>query len=553
MKFHQRIVHESFVWNIIPHCLCFNYWGDCCCGGSNNVNHHTNALEFPSTWEEAFHRTTSAIHDSPDHDKLSIGTWNVNALTPHVHEVIALDADIVALQEVRIGEDSVPGMRLTFKQHGYNLYFSDLPNYKQQGHNKKSIHLDQSIPGVAFAIRSHIPVQEVKIVNMGSWYHKGRFIAVKLFIQQRWITCLNIYAPTQNSKPFLDELLPVLEAHAHNSCILFGDINADSRSGQFVQCCMDTNWFPLTHSTDFDFYTYKHSNGNTSCIDVIAVTDLLKETITPVQVTEVLDKGHLFLHTTIHNNFQQKPTWEVYHQVDFKMTDSCENEWQQALASHSLKLSDTSVDEDWEMWCQTFHKNHNHDGAILGLQPRFRLREQFKNSKLHHQLGQAIKNQDWQQHKTILSRLQQISKNQLKKWRSKIQKKGQSQHSWIKNLFKRARAPSPPIPSCIASVKYGKDGFTNCLHDSLMEITDFFEKVYKSSQATPPEQHEARSQYRCNAAQILDVNQHLCMEKFQVWMGLKLHILRCSLTLQCSFLHTFSQINSSTLCALGLA
>ena len=42
----------------------------------------------------------------------------MNALTPHVHEVLALEADIVALQEVRIGEDSLPSIRNTFKQFG---------------------------------------------------------------------------------------------------------------------------------------------------------------------------------------------------------------------------------------------------------------------------------------------------------------------------------------------------------------------------------------------------------------------------------------------------
>ena len=232
---------------------------------------------------------------------MTIGTWNVNALTPHVHEIIALDADVIALQEVRVGADSVPGIRSTFQQNGYNLYFSGLPNYKQQGHNKKSIHLDQTVPGVAFAIRSHIPVQEISVDSMSAWHLKGRFLAVKVFVQQRWITCLNTYAPTQNSKPFLDELLSVLETHVHQSCILFGDINADSRNGQFVQGCISAGWFPLTHCTSFDFYTYKHSNGNTSCIDVIAVTDLLKEMITPIRATEVLDKGHLFLCFFMHH------------------------------------------------------------------------------------------------------------------------------------------------------------------------------------------------------------------------------------------------------------
>ena len=284
-------------------------------------------MEFPSSWEEAFHCTTSAIHDNAKWDRITIGTWNVNALSPHVHEIIALEADVVALQEVRIGADSVPGMRSTFKQYGYNLYFSDLPNYKKQGHNKKSIHLEQSIPGVAFAIRTHIPVQEICEDSMSKWFHKGRFLAIKIFIQQRWVTCYNVYAPTQNSAPFLDDLLPALEAQSHNNCILFGDINADSRNGQFIQSCIAAGWFPLTQSTNFDFFTYRHSNGNTSCIDIVAVTDLLKETIAPIQATEVLDKGHSFIHTSIHNSFQQKPTWEIYHQVEFEIKDDCDDEW----------------------------------------------------------------------------------------------------------------------------------------------------------------------------------------------------------------------------------
>ena len=123
-------------------------WGCCCCGGASNDlhlaicdNHH------PSTWEEAFNRTTVATVVQPSNANITIGTWNVNALTPHVHEVLALEADIVALQEVRIGEDSLPSIRNTFKQHGFNLFVGTLPNYKTQGHNRKSIHLDQNRSG----------------------------------------------------------------------------------------------------------------------------------------------------------------------------------------------------------------------------------------------------------------------------------------------------------------------------------------------------------------------------------------------------------------------
>ena len=360
-----------------------------------------------------FHRTTSAVHDDANYDKVSIGTWNINALAPHVHEIIAREADIIALQEVRIGADSVPGMRSIFKQYGYNLHFSGLPKYKEQGHNKKTIHLEQTVPGVAFAIRPHIPVQEISVEPMGNWFQKGWFLTAKTFVQQRWITCFNIYAPTQNTAPFLDELLSVLEAHNHDSCVLFGDINADSRNGHFVQNCIANGWFPLTYSTNFDFFTYKHSNGNTSCIDILAVTDLLKETIAPIQATEVLDKGYSFIHTSIHNSFQKNTHVGGLSSGRFQNTDTCESEWPKALAAYTPKMAETSVDQDWEVWCQAFQEIHNPSGAIM-------------------QLGQAIKNQDWQQRKNILSKLQQISKNQLTKWRLKIRKSGQPQHSWIK-------------------------------------------------------------------------------------------------------------------------
>ena len=433
----------------------------------------------------------------------------MNALTPHVHEVLALDADVIALQEVRIGEDSLPSIRNTFKQHGYNLYVGALPKYKTQGHNKKSIHLDQTIPGVAFVVRCHIPVQEIVLDSMSKWAQNGRLHAIQIFAQQKWINCFNAYAPTQNSAPFLEELSQTLGNYAHKCGILFGDINADSRNGIFAREINDKGWYPLTYDTNYDFYTYKHSNGNTSCIDIIAITDLLKETVAPVQNTHVLDKGHSFLSTSMHNSFQQKPTWEIYHQMNFKTDDSCEDQWQQALASHRPSLSNTSLDHDWHVWCEALQRIHNPEGSTVGLQPHFRLRDQFKHSKLHEQLSEAIQTQNWQLHTKVLSKLQQISKNQLRKWRQQIQKKGQSQHECIKNLFRWAKAAPPPIPSCIASDKYGKEGYTTCLQDSLNEITDFFSNVYKSERAIPDELQIPTRTYESNAEQILDINHTL--------------------------------------------
>ena len=310
-----------------------------------------------------------------------------------------------------------------------------------QGHNKKPIHLDQTIPGVAFGVKCHIPVQEFRLDAMSKWTQNGRLYAIQIFAQQKWITCFNAYAPTQNSAPFLEDLSQTLGEYAHKSSILFGDINADSCCGFFVQEMNDKGWYSLTQDTNYDFYTYKHSNGNTSCIDTIAVADLLKETVAPIQSTSVLDKGHSFLSTSMHSSFQQKPTWEVYHQVCFCTGEDNEAQWQQALVSHRPKMNTTNLDQDWNVWWEALQTIHNPEGAVIRLQPRFRLRDQFMHSKLHEQLSHAIKTQDWQVHTTILSKLQQISKNQLSGLKIFLDGLG-------------PRAAPPPIPSCIESKKY---------------------------------------------------------------------------------------------------
>ena len=296
----------------------------------------------PSTWEEAFHRTTVAVENHSVNNKITIGTWNVNALTPHVHEVLALDADVIALQEVRIGEDSLPSIRNTFKQYGYNLYVGALPKYKTQGHNKKSIHLDQTIPGVAFVVRCHIPVQEIILDSMSKWAQNGRLHAIQIFVQQKWINCFNAYAPTQNSAPFLAELSQTLGDCAHKCGILFGDINADSRNGIFAREINDKGWYPLTYDTSYDFYIYKHSNGKTSCIDIIAITDLLKETVAPVRNTHVLDKGHSFLSTSMHNSFQQNPLGKFIIKLILRLTIHVKINGSKLLL-HIVRLSTTRV------------------------------------------------------------------------------------------------------------------------------------------------------------------------------------------------------------------
>ena len=198
----------------------------------SSSNEHLNPV-FPSTWEEDFLTTTTTLHSDHEQDRLQVGSWNANSLNPHIYEAQALGMDILAIQKARISQDIVPGIRASLGKNGYRPFHGTLPNFKLQGHNRKALHIDQTVPGVAFIVE-HIPVQKVFLKTCGI----GNLAADSLrsrSLSKKWVLLFNAYSPTQNSAPFLNDITHLLIKHAHTDCIFLADINACSREGDFVQ------------------------------------------------------------------------------------------------------------------------------------------------------------------------------------------------------------------------------------------------------------------------------------------------------------------------------
>ena len=150
------------------------------CGGASNSSLHDQFEQQPMTWEDAFNFTTISCHHN-EQKLISIGSWNVNALLSHVQQAAATPCDILAIQEVRICKGQVHTVRAALRSFGYNLYQGTLPQVRMQGSLKRSLRVDQLIPGVGFLIKDHIPVHEITITTMEKWYEGGRFLLSEPF------------------------------------------------------------------------------------------------------------------------------------------------------------------------------------------------------------------------------------------------------------------------------------------------------------------------------------------------------------------------------------
>ena len=79
-----------------------------------------------------------------------------------------------------------------------------------------------------------------------------------------------------------------------------------------------------------------------------------------------------------------KPTWESTHfgRFDFEVDNSVH--WQQALDDSGIDARTTTINHDWNLWCNTLKGLHNPQGSLVGGKPTFRIRDfSAKINSLH--------------------------------------------------------------------------------------------------------------------------------------------------------------------------
>ena len=86
-----------------------------CFGGSDSA----------SSWSEAARRNTAS--------KISIASWNADALRTSLTQAMALNFDILALQELKVDEPTALGLYQQAKKQGYLLIWGHLPGFLVNG------------------------------------------------------------------------------------------------------------------------------------------------------------------------------------------------------------------------------------------------------------------------------------------------------------------------------------------------------------------------------------------------------------------------------------
>ena len=277
----------------------------------------------------------------------------------------------------------------------------------------------------------------------------------------------------------LDDFLHLAYAQSHVDAVVCGDFNANVRDGPFVQQLVQIRWCPLTWHTDCDFTTFRRARGVTSAIDSIILSPRMVEYASPIQTLNVLEHGHNVVHTMLTHNMHAHPTWEVHFPEAFFEDGDQENQlWQRHSQSLKRDFAHQSVDALWDSWCEALHAIHKSTSSSLGRNPTFRLRDEHKAHRLYDLLQQAIFQEDEQAKKHVNQKLHVLSKNEFRKWRNRISGKNMPVGQWLRKLFKWCKGCSIPVPSCTASDVHGQQGYTTCLAESLLEVRDFYKRLY---------------------------------------------------------------------------
>ena len=396
-------------------------------------------------------------------------TYNCNSFAPNAALVFALDADVIALQEARLTEKQAKVLSFHASTHDYVLLTGPHANKVARG---KYYVTDKTFPGVAFLVKTslsatYVPPPEDMLV----WYHKGLFLTIEIFVQDRWITLCNSYAKHgDDHEPFLMGLDSYLCRNQHMPIIAMGDFNADVTQ-LVLPATKDAGFRSLAAEAPFDFISFRTKGRNdalkTSFIDNILLAPNIAEFALPPGITWPRPLGHAAIGTVLHLEYTRAAKLEIALPTKIRISDSMPD----------FSLPNDTISARWLVWCRRVDRYYSNEGTPRGDHPVFRIRDAYTLPKAFSDLQRALRQEAYPLASQILLAIDKKQQRTLKDWRLKL---AAGPNVWTSTVAKWIKKPPLALPY---SIKVGQD---NCASSTvgLAEMHEatysFYDKLYNA-------------------------------------------------------------------------
>ena len=201
------------------------------------------------------------------------------------------------MQEVRIDQRKASLYAGILDSKGFDISFSPLPKWSTSKTGKQFL-ASAECPGVAILVNSTIPSKAAVVPDsLRTWFDKGRFLAVDVFLSHRWHTIWSVYAPTgKPGNPQRAQMLHDLEEAIgyHLPDCVAGDFKSVQESCISESICF-WGYRSLLSEAPCETFTFCRDQA-TSRLDDILLSPVISDQF-KLCTQEMQSHGHLLLST----------------------------------------------------------------------------------------------------------------------------------------------------------------------------------------------------------------------------------------------------------------
>ena len=300
---------------------------------------------------------------------------------------------------------------------------------------------DKTFPGVAFLVKTSFSATHAAVPeDMLIWYHKGLFLTIEIFVQDRWISLCNSYVKHgDDHEPFLMGLDSFLSKNHRCPIVAMGDFNADVTQS-LLPATKDAGFRSLADEAPFDFISFRTKGRNealkTSFIDNILLAPNLAEFALPLGISWPRPLGHAAIGTMLHLEYTRAAKLEIATPTKIRISASVPD----------FRLDDDTISARWLQWCRKIDRFYSNEGTPRGDHPVFQIREAYTLPKAFSELQKALRDEAYCLASELLQKFDKKQQKAIKDWRLKL---AAGPNIWTSTVARWIKKPPLALPYSI--------------------------------------------------------------------------------------------------------